>query len=66
MKTDELYSRMALERCRVYLAQLSAASYFSAEDQGEVYLEVDTISHLIRGLYNNLEILERSFDARQG
>lgn len=63
MSMNDVYGKLALERCRVYLAQLSAASYLSEGIRDEAELEADTVSHLIRGIYSDLELLERSINS---
>ena len=57
MRKSQLYSKLAVERCRVYTAQLCAANHFMEDDAGT------TVKALIQGLNQDLDILERYIDA---
>ena len=66
MMTTELCYQFALERCRMYLAQLCAANHFASEDNPECIMERDTVVMLLKGLEQDLDILEALADASQG
>ena len=58
-KSQQLCSKLAVERCRLYTAQLCAAHYLMDRD------EYGAISSLITGLNRDLDVLERCIDSNE-
>ena len=60
MTTNQLCHRLALERCRMYLAQLCAASHLEIEDVGDLTEYMDVMAPLLKGLGQDLDVLEKA------
>lgn len=63
MTAPRVYSKMAVERCRMYLAQLHAAHYLGAEGRLENTIQDDTVAALLKGLGQDLDVLEALIDS---
>lgn len=59
MGKQELYCKLAVERCRLSLAQLCAAVHFLCDTDHSPELEVDTIHSLIAQIDRDLAIMEK-------
>ncbi|MEZ5813867.1 MAG: hypothetical protein R3E13_03990 [Alphaproteobacteria bacterium] len=57
MTASQLYHRLALERCRMYVAQLCAASHFDTDNITDLTEQRDMIAFLLKGLSQDLEVL---------
>lgn len=57
MSTTKLYRKLALERCKLYTAQLCAAAHLGREDH-PVEPEAETFRNLIASLNRDLAMLE--------
>jgi hypothetical protein len=58
MSTTKLYHKLAVERCRMSLAQLCAATHLGPVDGDFKPYEVDTIRSLIVGLDRDISIID--------
>ena len=59
MSRSQLYSKLALQRCQMYLGQLCAANYLMEDDNQEM------VTTIIKDLNQDLEILERYIDTAE-
>ncbi len=55
----QLYHQLAIERCRMYIAQLCAAHYLNVENVPKLSGESKTVESLLKGLSKDLEVLEQ-------
>ncbi len=62
MTTSQIYHQLAIERCRMYVAQLCAANHLDADNLADLNVQKDTVEALLRGLSNDLQVLEQMLD----
>lgn len=58
MSTVKLHRKLAIERCKLYAAQLCATAYLSKDDGPAGEPETGTLHSLIASLNRDLEMLE--------
>lgn len=61
MSTAKLHRKLAIERCRLYAAQICAAACLSKDD-GPAEPEAETLRSLIASLNRDLAMLETLAD----
>ena len=59
MITTEIYRQLAIERCRMYVAQLCAANHLNVASVTKLTGQSDTVESLLKGLSQDLEVLEQ-------
>jgi hypothetical protein len=59
MSTMKLYQKLAVERCRMSLAQLCAAAHFLCENRSLEGFEADTFHSLIAQIDRDMAIIEK-------
>lgn len=65
MSTSQLYSKLALERCRMHVAQLCATAYLQGEDERISAMQQEMLSSLLRGLSQDLDVLEQLIQSEE-
>jgi len=61
MTISEFYHKLAIERCRMYVAQLCAAHHLDEGNVAVLELQQDTMASLLKGLSQDLQVLEEFF-----
>lgn len=56
--TDSLYGKLAIERCKLHVAQLCAVAHLDKTAVETLGMQKDQLSVLLRGLSADLETLE--------
>lgn len=64
MSQSQLYSKLAVERCRVYVAQLTAVYHLTPEDQEERSSQEQTLHGLLKGINEDLDLIEQNLDVQ--
>lgn len=59
MSITHFHTRLTLERCRMHVAQLCAATHLHDEGAGFPAIESDVLETMLRGLSQDLCLLER-------
>ena len=62
MENKKLYGRLAVERCRFYIAQLSATHHFSQDGKGADVMQGQTVRALLSSLEDDITILKELLD----
>lgn len=65
MSTSQLYSKLALERCRMHVAQLCATTYLQGEDAHISAMQQEVLSALLKGLSQDLDVLEQLIQSEE-
>ena len=66
MVKSKLYGKMAVERCRMYLAQLCMAHYLRGEGDTSVCTQKEVVDFLLRELGRDLDVLDDFLDTAEG